>query len=378
MNRSFAAILLASCLLAFSSCDDSTSSNEPPPAPPPSLSAAQISMLDSLFSPATAAETTLIASQWKSRGVQVADVTTLDAFRMSVAVSSIASAFLGLPKEWTKPDTVPVRVISHVVDGFRHKGVLYVPQGKGPFPVLVFAHGDDEGIDETQWNLLLQATDSLRDSVAIIAPSFRSEPVDLPTGLWTSEGQPSPWDRDVDDLRGLLRACARTDSKLDTARVTVVGYSRGAGVALLSAERDPVFKSVFTVAAPTSFQGPWVRGLAESLLKGEGVSLPGVDYIDSAVLKALDTRRISMDSARRELVRRSASTWVRRLPTSLQLHHGYTDITVPSSELERLVAALHAIGRSPETRYWPNKDHYNVLADAMLRLPEFLRTNLLR
>lgn len=356
MNRSRTVALLATTLLAFASCDDSTSSNAPPP-PPPGLSAAQVSMLDSLFAPPTAAETTLIASQWKARGVQVSAPVVEDSFSTSGA---------------------GMRVVSHVVDGFRHYGALLVPEAVGRHPVLVFAHGGDEGIDDLQLSTFLQAMGTLRDSVAIVIPSFRSEPIDVKQGFWSSEGTPSPWDRDVDDLRGLLRACARMDAKLDTTRVSVIGYSRGGGVALLAAQRDPIIGSVATIAAPTSFQGPWVRGLAESLLKGEGIQLPGVDYIDSAVLEALDKRRISMDSARRELIRRSASTWVRRLPANLQLHHGYADVTVPPDELVRLQNALQAVGRSPDTRFWPNRNHISVLFAALPEVRGFVSRSLLR
>lgn len=377
MNRLLPISLLACGVLAFSACDSSTSSDSTPPPTPPGMTAADVAMLDALFAPATAAETTLIASQWAERAPQVSDVRTEASFRMSVAAPAYVT-LLGFPKSWTDADTLPMRVVSHVVDGFRHNGILHVPGGAGPFPVVVFAHGGDDGVDEQQWNTFIQSLGTLRDSIALIAPSFRSEPVDIEEGVWTSQGSPSPWDRDVDDLRGLLRACAKIDPKLDTSRVSVVGYSRGGGVALLSAERDPAFKSVFTIAAPTSFQGPWVRGLAESILKGEAVDLPGVDYIESAVLKSLKSGSIGMDSARRELVRRSASTWARRLPAALQSHHGMADVTVPSSELDRLVDALHVAGRSVDSHFWPNRDHYSVLVDAFGYLPGFVRTNLFR
>lgn len=377
MNRLLLTSLLASSFLAFTACDSSTSSDPEPPPPPPGLTASDIAMLDSLFAPATAAETTSIATQWAERKPQVSDARTEASFRMSVAAPAYVTVY-GFPKAWTDADTLPMRVVSHVVDGFRHNGILHVPEGAGPFPVVVFAHGGDDGVDEQQWNMFIQSLGSLRDSIALIAPSFRSEPVDLDEGLWTSQGTPSPWDRDVDDLRGLLRACAKIDPKLDTSRVSIAGYSRGGGVALLSAERDPIFKSVFTIAAPTSFQGPWVRGLAESILKGEPVNLPGVDYIESAVLKELKAGRIGMDSARRELVRRSASTWAHRLPAALQSHHGMADVTVPPSELDRLVVALHVAGRSVDSHSWPNRDHASVLVDAFGYLPTFVRTNLFR
>lgn len=370
MNRLFAGLLISS-FLALSACDDSSSPSSPGPS-----SEGPLSQLDSLFAPPTAAETTLIASQWAARAVQVQGAKVESSFNVSIALPMQYTS-IGVPASWTLPASVDVRVISHVVDGFRHNGILYVPEGNGPFPVLVFAHGDDDGIDNTQWSMLLQAMGSLCDSVAIIAPSFRSEPVSMPSSAWLSEGTPSPWDRDIDDMRGLLRACAKLDAKLDTSRVTVAGYSRGGGVALLAAERDPIFKSVATIAAPTSFQGPWVHGLAESLLAGDTIDLPGVDFIDSTVLLALHEHRISMDSARRELIRRSAVTWASRLPAQLQLHHGYADITVPSDELVRLQAALQTIGRSPDVHFWPNKTHLTVLFSALPEVRTFVSSQLL-
>lgn len=362
-------ILAASLLLG--ACDDSSSPSAPPPASP------HQALLDALFAPATTAETTAVAAEWAARRPEVDGARIDEEGRFAAELPFLVVSFLKAPSAWSVPDTVPVRLLSHVVDGFRHHGALWTPEGTERLPILVFAHGGDDGIDSIQWRAVLQATRPFRDSIAILAPSFRSEPVGI-LSRPRSEGDPSPWDRDIEDLRSFVRAAAHLDPRLDTNRICLAGYSRGGGVALLTAQRDPLFASVATIAAPTTFQGPWVRALADSILSGTNADLPGVDHLASTVLLPYQQGRLSLDSARRELIRRSATTWVRRLPPQVVLHHGMSDITVPHAEMERLLEAAHAVGLSPTTRSWPNLDHYMVVPKALDELTVFIRGQLLR
>lgn len=380
--RSLAASLALS--LAFVACDSSEGS---PTGEDPRVTERQ-RLLDALFAPATLSEANLVAAQWLSRVPVVEGARWEDSGMVDAHLPSGAT-LLGFPEDWTRPtatsgsgtpsrpyDSVRTRILSHLVDGFRHHGALWAPSTGGRLPILVFAHGGDDGIDALQWAGVLQATKSFRDSIAILAPSFRSESVGLLSEP-TSEGTPSPWDRDVEDLRSLVRSAATLDPRLDTTRICLVGYSRGGGTALLAAARDPLFTCLATIAAPTSFQGPWVRELADSILSGLPVDLPGVDFLASTVLIPYRDGRISLDSARRELVRRSAVNWVGRIPTNSAFHHGYSDRDVPSDELVRLQAALQSIGRSPTIRPWPNLNHYSVLPKALQEIAPFVRDALL-
>ena len=362
------AILLAAC---DSTGEDSTPA---PPSGPDSQTVVRQRLLDGLFAPPTAAETTLVASQWLGRVPSAEGARWQDSGRVAASLPPLATV-LGFPREWTDPDTVEVRLLSHVVDGFRHQGVLWAPSGRARLPLLVFSHGGDDGIDSAQWSAVLQATRAFRDSIAILAPSFRSEPVGV-LSKPVSEGTPSPWDRDVEDLRSLVRSAAALDPRLDTTNVCLVGYSRGGGVALLAAARDGLFTCLATVAAPTAFQGPWVRALSDSILKGKVVDLPGLDHLTETVLLPYRDGRIALDSARRELVRRSAVTWARRLPTNAIFFHGYVDQLVPSEELDRLEVALQVLGRTPDTRR-SNHDHYRIVAPALLQIAPFVHDNLL-
>lgn len=386
-RRSLVALFVSSLL--FAACDSTDSGSPTPTAPgPDSQTVARQRLLDDLFAPATTAETTLVASQWLERVPSAAGARWEDSGRVGVQVNPLVARYLGFPEVWTIPDSfdtkgeptrpfdsVKVRILSHVVDGFRHRGALWSPSGSARLPILVFSHGGDDGIDSMQWSAVLQATKSFRDSIAILAPSFRSEPVGV-LSRPVSEGAPSPWDRDVEDLRSLVRSAAALDPRLDTTKVCLVGYSRGGGVALLAAARDPIFSCLATVAAPTAFQGPWVRALSDSILKGRPVDLPGLDHLSETVLLPYRDGRIGLDSARRELVRRSAVTWARRLPANALYFHGYVDQLVPSEELDRLQVALQVLGRTPDTRR-SNHDHYRIVAPALLQIAPFVHDNLL-
>lgn len=379
--RNLAASLALS--LAFVACDSSDGS---PTGEDPRITERQ-RLLDALFAPATPSETTLVASQWLSRIPVVEGARWEDSGMVDAHLPS-AVTFLGFPKGWTVPDSsrdsglshprdsVNVRILSHLVDGNRHQVALWTPPSRARLPLVVFSHGGDNGLDAFQWSGVLQATKGFRDSIAILGPSFRSEDIGFLSEP-ISGGSPSTWDRDVEDLRSAIRAAALLEPRIDTTKVCVVGYSRGGGVALLAAARDPLLTCVATIAAPTSFQGPWVRSLAESILAGEPVDLPGVDFLAENVLLPYRDGRISLDSARRELVRRSASTWAGRLPGKAVFHHGYADRDVPSDELVRLEAALRALGKTPSTSYWSNLDHYRVLPNALQEISPFVRDALL-
>ncbi|MCB9496469.1 MAG: alpha/beta fold hydrolase [Fibrobacteria bacterium] len=360
---------LTACGLLLAGCDDDGSSPSQPPDP-------NAGLLEALFAPATEAETTAIAADWAQRIPAASGERRDESSWFAAEIPAIFLSFLKAPAEWASPDTIEISLLSHVVDGYRHHGAVWTPSRPGKFPILVFAHGGDEGLDSLQWRAVLQATRAYRDSIAILAPSFRSEWIGF-LSRPVSEGGASPWDRDVEDLRALVRSAVKLDSRLDTSRVCLLGYSRGGGVALLAAERDPLFTSVATIAAPTSFQGPWVRQLADSILSGVPVDLPGVDHLAATVLLPLQQGRIPLDSARRELIRRSASTWVRRLPADIQLHHGLADVTVPPQEMDRLQQALQAIGRSPLAKPWPNVNHFMVIPQALEGIAPFVHDQLL-
>ena len=287
--------------------------------------------LDGLFAPPTAAEVEAVRADWASRDVTPDDVEVER--EESFALGSVDAT---------------LRVLSHAIDGGRHYGAVVVPDGAeaAGLPVVVYAHGGDRGVDTAVLSQLgLVLGDALADFVWVV-PSFRAETLRTSGGVWPSGGQPSPWDRDVDDALAFLNAALAMTPEADPDRLGVLGLSRGAGVALLMGIRDPRVDRVVEFFGPTDFFGPFVRGLVSDAIDGGLVSLPGLSVLDQRFIQPLAAGAVTPEEIRPELVRRSPVLFASDLPV-VQIHHGAEDDVVDVSQAEALADALAVLDRGP-------------------------------
>ena len=191
---------------------------------------------------------------------------------------------------------------------------------------------------------------------------------------YRSQGRPSPWDRDVDDAMALLGAALQQVPEADSGRVVVLGRSRGGGVALLMAVRDPRVDAVVDYFGPTDFFLPAVRRLGERALRSRVPRLPGAGYLADSVLFALRDGRIGLADARMALLRRSPAYFADRLPP-VQIHHGTDDPEVAIAHSERLVDAFgRRAGAVWEYHPYPGGGHRpHTLIGHEARTEAFLR-----
>ena len=110
-----------------------------------------------------------------------------------------------------------VRILSHTVGGLRHCGAVVTPEGAEPgsLPVVLFTHGEDDGVAVELTFLLTPITSGPGPERAFVVPSYRSEPLRLGNQVFPSEGLPSPWDWDVDDME-LSRFRGRVNTEIFT------------------------------------------------------------------------------------------------------------------------------------------------------------------
>ncbi|MFW5904584.1 MAG: alpha/beta hydrolase family protein, partial [bacterium] len=277
--------------------------------------------LDVLFAPPDAGERAAVEADWAGRTPRAEGVTVE------------AEAELSLSGE-----TMLGQVVSHVVDGHRHYGLILtpLPSPPDPLPVLVYAHGGDDGTSMAEVLLVTGALGLGSEDYVLVAPAYRSESVRLGDRRWISEGPASPWDGDVDDALSLVEVALATAPMADASRIGVLGLSRGGTVGLLMAIRDPRIRAVVSFFAPTDFFGPFVRDLVRSVLLGtENRALSGLEPLAEGVIRPLQQGRLGMGEARQELLRRSPAWFASRLP-AVQIHHGTADEVVPEEEAERL------------------------------------------
>ena len=288
--------------------------------------------LDALLAPPTADEITQVKEEWDTRTPEVSGVRP--------ELDSEVPAGLG---------SVRVRILSHTVGGLRHYGAVVTPVGAEPgsLPVILYAHGGDGGVEIEDTFLLNQILQLQGLSAALVIPSYRSEPLRLGDQVFLSEGPPSPWDRDVDDTISLLSVALEQAPELDEERVAIVGFSRGGGVGLLTAARDPRIDAVVEFFGPTDLFDEYAREIFEEALDGELRDLPGLDYLNEILLLPWKLGVLSDAEARLELVRRSGVYFVDRLPP-VQLHHGTEDTVVAVSQAYRLIEAMDAAGKTDQ------------------------------
>jgi pimeloyl-ACP methyl ester carboxylesterase len=122
------------------------------------------------------------------------------------------------------------------------------------------------------------------------------------------------------------------DPALDAARLGLLGHSRGGGVALLVASRDPGVRAVVAWASIASFDRWTPRAKDEWRARGR-IDVPNlrtgqVLWLDREVLEDLERSRGEYD----------LEAAARRLAAPLLLIHGQVDEAVDPGESERLLA----------------------------------------
>ena len=139
------------------------------------------------------------------------------------------------------PDLRPAastHTVTFTSDGATLLGVLHVPAGPGPFPVVVLLHGFPGA--ERNFDL---AQALRRAGYAAVVFHYR--------GSWGMGGSWS-WQHALEDAQRVVTAMRDPTMpsayRLDAGRLAVVGHSMGGFAALMTAANDPHVDSVVSVA----------------------------------------------------------------------------------------------------------------------------------
>jgi dipeptidyl aminopeptidase/acylaminoacyl peptidase len=321
------ALLLSLCLLC--ACGD------PPTGPAKSARVVAGVDFDQLFAPPAPDELARITADWERRLLP------------PPAFAEVLDDALPLGRE-----SATLRILAYQVEGSRRYGALLVPRGAAPgsLPLIVYAHGGDQGVGVEEFSLISLGLGTDRGRYAYALPSFRAEALRYGGQVFLSEGEPSPWDGDVEDALALVEVALAAEPALDPERLGAVGISRGGAVTLLMALRQPRLSRVVEFFGPTDLLDEFGQEVAREALLGNPRPLPGLDYLDRTLLQPLKEGALGIPEARLGLIRRSPVYFADRLP-ALQLHHGAADPLVPVGQARRLIAVMQGRG-APDFEYY--------------------------
>jgi dienelactone hydrolase len=221
------------------------------------------------------------------------------------------------------------------------RGDVYLPEKPRGAPVVVACHGF-KGFKN--WGFWPEAGRRFTEAgLVLVTFNFSGSGIgeDLETFTELDRFEQNTLGKELEDLGVILDAVTGRDIPLgdaDTQKLGVLGHSRGGGIALLRASRDPRIGSLVTWAALASFdrtEADTALWRKQGYLEVPNLRTGQVFRVGVGLLEDLEAHREEYDPL-------SAITRL-RIPTLIL--HGTQDETVPVDEAHRLSKHADA-GRS--------------------------------
>ncbi|MEE1835531.1 alpha/beta hydrolase family protein [Streptomyces sp. SP17KL33] len=234
------------------------------------------------------------------------------------------------------------RAVTYEADGLTISGIMNVPEGEGPFPALVLAHGYIDPSVYTTGRGLAREQDLLaREGFVVLHTDYRNH-----------AGSDDDPDNDVNLRLGYTEdvigaALALRDSgrpEIDGDRIGLLGRSMGGGVVYNTLVVAPGLFDAAVVFAPVSSRP------AENIdhfQRSDGDPVV-------AEIEAAHGTPASNPTFWREV---SPLTYVDRVTEPLLIHHGTADATCPLAWSERTTAEFEAAGKDVRLIKYPGEGH---------------------
>lgn len=233
--------------------------------------------------------------------------------------------------------------ISYDSDGVRISGIMNIPKGAGPFPLLILNHGYIDPEIYTQGRGLKREQDYLaRHGFAVLHTDYRGHGLSDPNPD-TTQIADGAIGYSIDSANAILAVRAAHLPSVDASKVGMLGHSMGGGVTMNVAVAHPELIDAIVLYAP-------VNGDAyENFLRWRADS----EEAARDTLGALKTR--PENPAGWDAI--SFSTMLGAVDDPVALFHGTADKDVPLAWSDALSTRLLALGKDVTYVTYPGEGH---------------------
>lgn len=263
----------------------------------------------------------------------------------------------------TTTDAYTRYTISYGSNGLRITGIMNIPHGDGPFPLLILNHGYIDPKVYTNGRGLKREQDYLaRQGFAVLHSDYRGH-----AGSDESPDEKKIYDAGLEYSMDIVNAIhALTvlgDPRIDLDRIGMLGHSMGGGIALNIAVAYPDIVDAVVLYAPVNTDAwenfwRWRREREE----------------DDRTTAVLETREENPDA----WDKLSSRTYLDRIAVPILLFHGTNDKDVPKAWSDDLADRLENLGKDIEYVVYEGEGHEYAakFTDFMRRTAAFFAQNL--
>lgn len=232
--------------------------------------------------------------------------------------------------------------IRYKSNGLEISGIMNVPKGEGPFPLLVLNHGYIDPAVYTIGRGLKREQDYLaRQGFAVLHTDYRKHGASDPSPD-VRKTYDAGLEYSMDSINAVHAVRQNPPPGVDATKVGMMGHSMGGGVSLNIATAYPDLVSAFVLYAPVHADAwenyfRWRRDREDS---------------DQTIVN-LGTR----ETHPKQWDALSSKTYLRRVTAPIMIFQGTNDKDVPAAWADDLDASLAAAGKTHEYVVYQGEGH---------------------
>lgn len=252
--------------------------------------------------------------------------------------------------------------ITYMSEGFKISGIMNIPKGEGPFPILILNHGYIDPEVYTNGRGLKREQDYFaRNGYAVLHSDYRNHAF----SDFDPENDIRPRSGYVEDVINAIEAVKKSDLNIDKENIGMLGHSMGGGVTINIMVTKPNIAKAYILLAPINSDyrvnfDKWVRpdwsDTAKEFIKLYGEPEENPELWDSI----------------------SAKNYFHKITSPIMLHQGALDKDVPVEWSRELNEMIKDAGKDITYYEYPNEPHTFINAQSLVmqRTLDFFDENL--